>query len=193
MNACCSGCSRPPRSSPSIVVTALPAAFATGVWQARTARPSTSTVHAPHWPSPQPYLLPVSASSSRSTLRRLRSPATSTRWRRPFTSSSITIVRSSYFLFAFPLGASTQPLLFHTAHTLIECPRPSPYSDCSHSMSAVAFHATPSSSSTQYAVEVLARPCFSSQRPHPSSGGALSSHVRWPPSCLPTGVRHPRD
>ena len=33
----------------------------------RTASPSTSTVHAPHWPRPQPNLAPVSPSALRST------------------------------------------------------------------------------------------------------------------------------
>jgi len=72
-----------------------PAALATFVWQDFTGLPSSSTVHAPHCPSPQPYLLPVSASSSRSTLSSVRSESASTRWRRPFTVSSIVIARSS--------------------------------------------------------------------------------------------------
>ena len=43
------------------------------VTQARTASPSSSTVHAPHVPSPHPYFAPVRSSSSRRTCSRLRS------------------------------------------------------------------------------------------------------------------------
>ena len=39
----------------------------------RRAIPSTHTVHAPHCPSPQPYLLPVRSKSSRNTLSSIRS------------------------------------------------------------------------------------------------------------------------
>jgi hypothetical protein len=38
-----------------------------GVMQENTALPSTRTVHAPHWPSPQPNFAPFSARSLRST------------------------------------------------------------------------------------------------------------------------------
>src|SRR2546423_5982027 len=50
----------------------FPAHSATEVTHERLALPSISTVHAPHSPSPQPYLQPVSERSSRSTLSRLR-------------------------------------------------------------------------------------------------------------------------
>ena len=50
----------------------------TGSWQERMGAPSSKTVQAPHWPSPQPYLVPVRLRSSRSTLRRVRSPSAST-------------------------------------------------------------------------------------------------------------------
>ena len=44
-----------------MVVTFLPGDFAdSGVWQERTALPSTCTVQAPHRPEPQPNLVPVS-------------------------------------------------------------------------------------------------------------------------------------
>ncbi len=46
-----------------MVVIALPASVPGAATHERTARPSTSTVHAPHCPSPQPYLLPVRSSS----------------------------------------------------------------------------------------------------------------------------------
>ena len=43
-----------------------PTAF-TGTWQERVATPSICTVQAPHWAMPQPYLVPVRPSCSRST------------------------------------------------------------------------------------------------------------------------------
>src|SRR5262245_15092073 len=63
----------------------LPSARAAGVRQEKTRVPSTSTEQAPHWLSPQPYLAPVSCSSSRSTSSndRPRSVVTVRRW--PFT------------------------------------------------------------------------------------------------------------
>src|SRR5438067_6220057 len=45
----------------------FPATCETGVEQERTADPSTCTVHAPHNPAPQPYLVPVSSRLSRKT------------------------------------------------------------------------------------------------------------------------------
>src|SRR5882762_6987148 len=53
--------------SPSIVVTALPCAADTGIRQENMRSPSMCTMQAPHWPAPQPNLVPVSFSSSRST------------------------------------------------------------------------------------------------------------------------------
>src|SRR4051812_24247949 len=38
-----------------------------GTWQERVATPSIWTVQAPHWAMPQPYLVPVRPSVSRST------------------------------------------------------------------------------------------------------------------------------
>src|SRR5689334_23305933 len=52
-------------SRPSIVVTERPETSLTAVMQARVAAPSTCTVHAPHSATPQPYLVPLSPSSSR--------------------------------------------------------------------------------------------------------------------------------
>ena len=40
---------------------------AIGVWHERAATPLRWTVQAPHWAMPQPYFVPVSSSSSRST------------------------------------------------------------------------------------------------------------------------------
>src|SRR6266850_4139031 len=55
---------------PSTVVTFLPAAADSGVEQERTGCPSRCTVHAPHWAMPQPNLVPVRWSESRSTHKR---------------------------------------------------------------------------------------------------------------------------
>src|SRR5437879_1795942 len=44
-------------------------AAVTGMMQERTAFPSMITVHAPHWPSPQPNLGPCSSRSSRRTYK----------------------------------------------------------------------------------------------------------------------------
>src|ERR1700704_81897 len=63
---------------PSTVVTFLPAAADTGVEQERTGCPSRCTVHAPHWAIPQPNLVPVRWSESRSTHKRGVSGAAST-------------------------------------------------------------------------------------------------------------------
>jgi hypothetical protein len=41
-----------------MVVIGLPAVAVAGVRQERTGLPSSRTVQAPHWPSPQPYLVP---------------------------------------------------------------------------------------------------------------------------------------
>src|SRR3989442_8067320 len=52
---------------PSIVVTDLPATPDTGIRQENMRSPSICTMQAPHWPAPQPNLVPVNFSSSRST------------------------------------------------------------------------------------------------------------------------------
>src|SRR5215813_6437520 len=53
--------------SPSMVVIFLPATALSGVVQARTGCPFTWTVQEPQRDTPQPYLVPVSASFSRMT------------------------------------------------------------------------------------------------------------------------------
>src|SRR5262245_44219560 len=50
-----------------MVVIFLPATADTGVMQERTGLPLTCTVQAPHCAAPQPNLVPVSPSSSRTT------------------------------------------------------------------------------------------------------------------------------
>ena len=42
-------------------------AYVNGTWQERVATPSICTVQAPHWATPQPYLVPVMPSVSRNT------------------------------------------------------------------------------------------------------------------------------
>src|SRR4030095_8644590 len=68
-NASWTGWRRPLRSSDSIVVIARPWSCDAFDWQDFTACPSTITVHAPQWPSPQPYFVPVRSRVSRRTVR----------------------------------------------------------------------------------------------------------------------------
>ena len=75
----------PSADSPSSVVIGAFAAADTGVWQARTARPRRCTVQAPHWPMPQPNLVPFRFRTSRITHSRGISAGTSTVVDRPFT------------------------------------------------------------------------------------------------------------
>src|ERR1700739_2153638 len=56
----------------------LPDTAETGVKQERSARPSSNTVQAPHWPSPQPYFVPVKSNCSRRTSNSLVSGSAST-------------------------------------------------------------------------------------------------------------------
>src|SRR3984893_12111107 len=56
-----------------------------GVMQERVATPSMRTVQAPHSAMPQPNLVPVMPSTSRSTQSSGVSPSTSTLWALPFT------------------------------------------------------------------------------------------------------------
>src|SRR5579871_4425270 len=90
-NASCSGCSAPPASSPSMVVMWCPAAAPTFTRQEWAGIPSIRTVHAPHCPSPQPYLAPVRSRSSRRTLSRVRSESALRRRLVPLTWSSVTL------------------------------------------------------------------------------------------------------
>ena len=65
--AFCSGC-WPSGDRPSMVVIFSPGpTLATGRTQLRVGTPSMCTVQAPHWATPQPYLVPVRPSCSRST------------------------------------------------------------------------------------------------------------------------------
>ena len=73
-----------------MVVIGFRAASPTGVMQERRGDPPSRTVQAPHWPSPQPYLLPTRSRSSRKTLSRLAPASTSTEYLTPLISSSVT-------------------------------------------------------------------------------------------------------
>src|SRR5204862_1675514 len=53
--------------TPSMVTTSRPCSTAAGVTHARAARPSMCTGPGPHWAMPQPYLVPVISTCSRST------------------------------------------------------------------------------------------------------------------------------
>src|SRR5205823_1087892 len=66
--ACCTGWSDF-RERPSMVVIFLPATADSGVLQDLVGVPSICTVHAPQSPTPQPNLVPVKPSLSRSTQR----------------------------------------------------------------------------------------------------------------------------
>src|SRR4029079_11246257 len=68
-----------------------PEARATCVMQERTGCPSSRTVQAPHWPSPQPYLLPVRCRSFRNTDSKLAVASTSTVIFLPLTFRSLTL------------------------------------------------------------------------------------------------------
>src|SRR5689334_5705857 len=69
MKACCSGCSAPSFARPSIVVISAPCFMTASVRQELILLPSTNTVHAPHWPWSQPFLVPVRSRWSRSASR----------------------------------------------------------------------------------------------------------------------------
>src|ERR1700730_3603137 len=76
------------------------AAADTGVWQLRTALPFRCTVHAPHWPIPQPNFVPFSFRTSRITHKRGISAGTSTVLDRPFTVRWKAMTAVSYLLSA---------------------------------------------------------------------------------------------
>src|SRR5207237_6420762 len=77
---------------PSRVVISAPATVPIGVTHERTARPRTMTVHAPHWPRPQPSFGPLSPRSSLSTYSSGVAGSTSRRCERPFTFNAISLI-----------------------------------------------------------------------------------------------------
>src|ERR1017187_3481088 len=73
-----------------------PSAARTVVTQETAGLPSRSTVHDPHWPSPQPYFVPVNPKSSRSTSSRGRSGSVSILSALPLTDNRIVAIETSY-------------------------------------------------------------------------------------------------
>src|SRR6185437_13754752 len=65
---------------------------AIGTWQDRVGTPPRCTVQAPHWPMPQPYLVPMSPIVSRSTQSSGVSGSTSTSWDCPFTETATMLI-----------------------------------------------------------------------------------------------------
>ncbi len=75
--ASCSGCRQSGLPTPSMVVTDAPSGRRRILYaHERTTLPSRMTLHAPHWPSPQPTLTPVSSSWPRSTSASVASGST---------------------------------------------------------------------------------------------------------------------
>src|SRR5512145_432780 len=81
------GCSSPSRDKSSIVVTSRPSACRASMLQLFTARPSSRTVHAPHWLVSQPMCAPVSPSPSRSACTSSVLSSTSSERSSPLTTS----------------------------------------------------------------------------------------------------------
>src|SRR5258707_15768957 len=98
MKARCKGCSFSIVPRPASVVIAAFAATDTGTEQERADLPSSSTVQAPHWASPQPNFGPFSSRSLRRTYRSGVSGATAVTFRvAPFTrnvKSAMILLRS---------------------------------------------------------------------------------------------------
>src|SRR5262245_28315535 len=82
-------------ASPSTVVIRDPTPWQAGIRQEFTSLSSTMTEQAPHSPSPQPSLVPVSLRSSRSTSSKRFMGGTSTLRAMPLTSNSIFIAKST--------------------------------------------------------------------------------------------------
>src|SRR5712692_5456952 len=85
MNASCTACNWSPLAMPSMVLILQPSACSAGTRQLLTMAPSSSTVQAPHSPSPQPSFVPVSFSSSRITSSKRAMGYACTRRFSPFT------------------------------------------------------------------------------------------------------------
>src|SRR4051812_23383554 len=76
--------------NPSMVMISASCTDAIGVTHERRGRPFRCTVHAPHWATPQPYFVPVSLSSSRTTHSKGVSGSTSTLTFLPLTEKFVT-------------------------------------------------------------------------------------------------------
>src|SRR6266436_176729 len=119
--ACCTGCRCPSFSRPSMVLMDFAAAVLTVIWQDRRGEPLIKTVHAPHCPSPHPYLVPVRVNSSRSAERRDVSGSHWTVYRFPLISSSIGFAILTPAAAQIVQAASPSALCYHWAsHSKIE-------------------------------------------------------------------------
>src|ERR1041385_2217993 len=76
-----------PVARPSMVVICFLPSVAILVVQDLCGLPSISTVQAPHWPSPQPYFVPVRSRCSRRTVNRVVLGLASSECERPFMKS----------------------------------------------------------------------------------------------------------
>src|SRR2546430_5472640 len=114
MKARCKGCSFSIVPSPSSVVIAPFAAADTGSEQERTDLPSSSTVQAPHWASPQPNFGPFRSRSLRRTYSSGVSGATEDTFRvAPFTRNVKSAMISSGR--GFVLGRETKAYTYAAA------------------------------------------------------------------------------
>jgi hypothetical protein len=68
--------------------------FEIGTWHDRVGTPARCTVQAPHWPMPQPYLVPTRPIVSRKTQSNGVSGSTSTSWDCPFTERATMLILS---------------------------------------------------------------------------------------------------
>src|SRR5262249_15926475 len=91
--------------SPSIVVTLAPSFMMASVRQELMRRPSTRTVHAPHWPWSHPFFVPVKPTYSRSASSSVVHGATSSLNGFPLMTNEIVLVGGN------PVGAPVATLL----------------------------------------------------------------------------------
>src|SRR5262249_11659168 len=105
-------------AKPSIVVTLAPSCMTASARQELIRRPFTSTVHAPHWPWSQPFLVPVRSRRSRSASSSVVQGASVSLRSTPLTVSVTGIFSGTamlsplavlvFAIFYFPPGVSTR-------------------------------------------------------------------------------------
>src|SRR5689334_17161553 len=95
--ASCTTCNLPAGARPSMVVIFLSATFEAATRHDLAAKPSISTVQAPHCPSPQPYFVPVRPRRLRNAHSSDSPGATSTSCSEPFTSSFMPPSQSEHY------------------------------------------------------------------------------------------------
>src|SRR5258708_30454321 len=99
-----------------MVVIGLPTAEETGLWQASVAVTLMITVHAPHKPTPQPYLVPVMSRVSRNTHSNGVSPSTST------LCGLVLMLRVIVAILCLPVSKSESEQLFGLSRLFIQLP-----------------------------------------------------------------------